>query len=165
MHYHLSGNTTDPECTPSNELAELMVAIDDLTEPDSELGRFLGQVAPLGKDLALAQDQGVRFMTLMGSKGLTVRATILIGAEDGVIPRPESNLAEERRLLYVAMTRSTESVFCTWARRRYGRTARVGIGSVGDRHQPCGFLRDGPVSSQDGRAYIASMTARGGAAV
>ncbi len=156
---------TDPEWTPSTELGKLLVALDDLTETESELSRYLGQVAPLGRDLALAQDQGVRFMTMMGSKGLTVRATILIGAEDGLIPRPEADLAEERRLLYVALTRSTESVFCTWARRRYGQTARVGARLVGGLRQPSAFFRSGPVCSQDGRQYLNAMAAKSGAAV
>lgn len=39
---------SEPEWTPSSELAELMVAIDDLTEPDSELSRYLGQLPHLG---------------------------------------------------------------------------------------------------------------------
>jgi superfamily I DNA/RNA helicase len=42
-----------------------------------------------------------------GSKGLTVRATVVASVEDGIIPRPDADAAEERRLLYVAMTRDT----------------------------------------------------------
>lgn len=156
---------TAPDWTPTAEFGDLLVAIDDLIEPASELSRYLGQIAPLGSDLALAQDEGVRFMTMMGSKGLTVRVTILVGAEDGVIPRPESPLAEERRLMYVALTRSTDAVFCTWARRRYGQTARVGKTSVGGLRQPSGFFHGGPVSSQDGRRYLNAMAgARGSVA-
>jgi DNA helicase-2/ATP-dependent DNA helicase PcrA len=160
----LASLKTDPHWTPSPDLSRLLVDLDALTEPGSELGRYLGQVAPLGADLALAQDRGVRFMTIMGSKGLTVRATIVVGVEDVIIPRPAADLAEERRLLYVAMTRSTEFLFCTWARRRYGQTARVGGGTVGGRRQPCAFLRHGPVSTEDGQQFLRRMGAKGGRA-
>ena len=63
-------------------------------------------------------------MTMGGSKGLTVRATILAGVEDGLVPRPNSDLSEERRILYVAMTRAREYLFCTWAIQRRGPTAK-----------------------------------------
>ena len=87
-------------------LSDLLVALDRLTE-ESTLGRFLGQIEPLGKDLAQSESDGVRIMTMGSSKGLTVQAVIIAGAEDGLIPRPNSDLSEERRILYVAMTRAT----------------------------------------------------------
>ena len=107
---------------PSAPLIELLNALDGLIEVDlaHSFGRFLSQIGPLGKDHALAESQGVRIMTMGGSKGLTVRATIVAGLEQGIVPRPDCDLQEERRLLYVAMTRAKEYLFCTWARRRRG---------------------------------------------
>lgn len=70
-------------------------------------------VTPLGKDRALAESRGVRIMTMIGSKGLTVRATIIVGLDDGIVPRPDQDLGEERRLLYVAMTRAKDFLFGT----------------------------------------------------
>src|SRR6185436_19841754 len=75
------------------DLLEIARTIDALVEP-SDLSRFLGQIAPLGKDLAAARSQGVRLMTMGGSKGLTVQATIVAGVEEGIVPRPEAELAE-----------------------------------------------------------------------
>jgi superfamily I DNA/RNA helicase len=63
---------------------------------------------------------------MTSSKGLTVEATIIAGSEDGVIPRPDTDLSEERRLMYVAMTRPKKYLYCTWAQRRHGPTARAG---------------------------------------
>ena len=54
-------------------------------------------------------------MTMGASKGLTVRATIVAGAEEGIMPRAEAELSEERRLLYVAMTRPRHHLFVTWS--------------------------------------------------
>jgi ATP-dependent exoDNAse (exonuclease V) beta subunit len=73
------------------------------------------------------ESPGVRIMTMIGSKGLTVRATIIAGLEDGIVPRPDADLAEERRLLYVAMTRAKEFLLCTWAGQRRGPTERAAI--------------------------------------
>jgi DNA helicase-2/ATP-dependent DNA helicase PcrA len=134
------------------QLLEIVRTIDTLVEP-SDLSRFLGQIAPLGKDLAAARSQGVRLMTMGGSKGLTVQATIVAGVEEGIVPRPEAELAEERRLLYVAMTRARRYLFVTWCQRRTGPTARSGAPNVGLRNHS-NFVNGGPVQSRNGTTYI-----------
>jgi len=135
-------------------LAELLLSLDGIVEADQGLGRYLGQIAPLGKDLALAHSEGVRIMTMGGSKGLTVQATIIAALEEGIVPRPDADLAEERRLLYVGMTRARKFLFGTWARRRRGPTARAGAARVALRRQHSGFLNGGPVQSEDGSEVI-----------
>jgi superfamily I DNA/RNA helicase len=143
-----------PVPNPSDDLRELLLALDESAEPGQELGRFLGQIWPLGEDRALAESAGVRILTMAGAKGLTVRAAIVAALEDQIIPRQEPPLDEERRLLYVALTRAREYVFGTWARRRTGPTARVGGGAAVVHRSLTRFLRDGPVSSGDGPRYI-----------
>jgi DNA helicase II / ATP-dependent DNA helicase PcrA len=138
---------------PSPEFATLLEALDSLVE-GADFGRYLSQIAPLAKDRALAESQGVRIMTMGGAKGLTVRATIVVGVEEGVVPRPDTDLGEERRLAYVAMTRAREFLYCTWARRRIGPTAHAGAPRVQDRRTYSSFLRGGPVNSQDGLTYL-----------
>lgn len=93
-------------------------------------------------------------MTMIGSKGLTVRATIMAGVDDGIVPRPDADLNEERRLLYVAMTRAKEFLFGTWAGQRSGPTARAGGQNARDWRQHSHFFDGGPVRSQDGRTYL-----------
>jgi DNA helicase-2/ATP-dependent DNA helicase PcrA len=138
---------------PSPEFATLLEALDGLVE-GQDFGRYLSQITPLAKDRALAESQGVRIMTMGMAKGLTVRATIVVGVEEGVVPMPDTDLGEERRLLYVAMTRAREFVYCTWARRRQGQTARAGAAQVQHRRNYSSFLRGGPVNSQDGLTYL-----------
>lgn len=147
-----AGGNVVPEA--SAEFMALLCAIDDLAETDEEFGRYLSQITPLGRDRALAESQGVRIMTMNGAKGLTVRAAIVVGLEEGIVPRPDGDLGEERRLLYVAMTRAKEYLFGTWARRRRGPTARAGAPRVHMRRRHCSFLDGGPVQSQDGPAYL-----------
>lgn len=139
---------------PTPEFAGLLTEIDGLTE-DSDLARFLSQVEPLGRDIAQSQSDGVRVMTMGGSKGLTVRAVIVAGTEDGLVPRPNCDLSEERRILYVAMTRATEYLFCTWAGQRRGPTARAGDPTL-NRRRYSDFFDGGPVASTDGQAYTAA---------
>jgi DNA helicase-2/ATP-dependent DNA helicase PcrA len=139
---------------PSEDLATLLRQLDELAEPDQGLGRYLGQIGPLGSDLSQAESSGVRIMTMAKAKGLTVRATIIAALEQGIIPRPEANLGEERRLLYVALTRSKEFLYGTWARCRRGPTARAGEAAVGEMRRYSSFLQGGPVGSQDGATYI-----------
>lgn len=137
----------------TDDFKKLLLNLDELSEEQQTLGRYLGQIEPLGKDLAQAQSEGVRIMTMGGSKGLTVRATIIAGVENEIIPRPNSNLNEERRILYVAMTRSKEYLFCTWAKSRKGPTARAGHSSS-NRRCHSEFLNDGPVQSEDGQRFL-----------
>jgi ATP-dependent DNA helicase UvrD/PcrA len=146
-----NNNDTIPALT--GEFRVLLIALDDIAEEEQSLERYLGQIEPLGKDLAQARTNGVRIMTMGGSKGLTVRATIIAGVEDGLVPRPNSDLSEERRILYVAMTRAKEYLFCTWARRRRGPTARAGDSSM-NRRRHSHFLDDGPVESEDGQEFL-----------
>jgi superfamily I DNA/RNA helicase len=130
----------------------------DETYADSAdgLGRYLAQIQPLSQDLARAQSDGVRFMTMVSSKGLTVRATLVVGVENDLVPRFGQNLLEERRLLYVAMTRSTEFLFLTWANRRTGPAARAGNPNPG-RRSYSEFLRGGPGESKmESRSFVRS---------
>lgn len=138
----------------SEGLQELLLALDALIEVDQPLERYLGQIRPLGRDRDANESTGVRIMSMASAKGLTVRATIVAALEEGIIPRPGYDEQEERRFLYVAMTRSTEYLYCTWARRRTGPTARAGAPRVTERRSPCSFLEGGPVESQDGNAYL-----------
>jgi len=91
---------------------EAMTMIREVAEivESTSLSRFLGQLIPLAKDIATSLSEGVRIMTMGGSKGLTVEAAIVAGLEDGVVPRPGRDRSEERRLLYVAMTRARRFV-------------------------------------------------------
>lgn len=130
--------------------AQLLRDVETLAETESGLGRFLGQISPLGADLAAARSDGVRIMSLAKSKGLTVRGAIIAGCEEGIIPHESAHPDEEARLMYVGMTRAKEYQYCTWARRRKGPTARVGREQVGNRRTLSNFFLNGPVKSRSG---------------
>ena len=141
---------------PGEALAELLLELDGLAEPGQGLGAYVSQVGPLGKDLNQSHSEGVRIMSMVASKGLTVRVAIIAAAEEGVLPRPDCDLGEERRLLYVAMTRAKEFLYCTWARRRRGPAARAGASRMGTARRHSSFFDGGPVRSQDGPEFVAT---------
>ncbi|MBF0214435.1 MAG: ATP-dependent helicase, partial [Magnetococcales bacterium] len=79
-------------------------------------------------DLLDPRAQRVSLLTLHGSKGLEYRVVFVVGCEEGLLPwrfgdgepEPEA-VEEERRLLFVAMTRARETLFLSWARKRLWR--------------------------------------------
>ncbi|MER3547328.1 MAG: ATP-dependent DNA helicase Rep, partial [Rhodanobacteraceae bacterium] len=85
----------------------------------------------------------VRLMTLHAAKGLEFRCVHIVGLEDGTLPHEgaldEGRLDEERRLLYVGITRAKELLVLSHStqRRRYGQAFA---------HQPSRFLRELPSS-------------------
>lgn len=116
-----------------------------------DLRGFLGKIEPVGKDLASGADE-VRIMSMTGSKGLTVDSVFVMGVEEGLVPwEGARDPDEERRLLYVAMTRPEHLCVLSFANRRRGRTARHGGGNARQsrgrspllQHLPIGEWRDG----------------------
>src|SRR6185295_7079273 len=72
---------------------------------------------------ALQSEKGVSLMTLHSAKGLEFKAVLVGGLEDGLLPHFNSqgareDIEEERRLLYVGMTRARERLFLSSCRRR-----------------------------------------------
>lgn len=69
-------------------------------------------------------------MTISRSKGLTFDAVITLGVEQEIFPLPTvEDPEEDRRLLYVAITRGRIASLLTMARTRNDGTSRTGAGS------------------------------------
>jgi superfamily I DNA/RNA helicase len=70
------------------------------------------------------QTEKVALMTLHASKGLEFQCVFIAGCEDGLIPyslfkNQETNRDEEKRLLYVGMTRAKSYLYLTHAGQRF----------------------------------------------
>lgn len=68
-------------------------------------------------------DNAITLMTMHAAKGLEFKVVFLIGMEEGIMPHfmsleSSSDLEEERRLCYVAITRAKERLYITNAKRR-----------------------------------------------
>jgi DNA helicase-2/ATP-dependent DNA helicase PcrA len=67
-------------------------------------------------------DEAVELATFHRAKGLEWTSVCVIGLEDGLVPISHAATTEawneERRLLYVALTRASSELCCTWAQSR-----------------------------------------------
>ena len=76
----------------------------------------------------LTTENAVELATFHRAKGLEWTAVNVVGLEDGFVPivyaQSAEAQAEERRLLYVAITRASMHLHCSWAHRRTLPTGR-----------------------------------------
>jgi DNA helicase-2/ATP-dependent DNA helicase PcrA len=91
-------------------------------------------------------------MTMQGSKGLTFDTVIVVGVEEGYVPYPRSDPSEERRLLYVAMTRATDFCVLSFSGQRIGPLARSGRENLGRRTRSA--LLEGVLDVQSAADWI-----------
>ncbi|MGB4109327.1 MAG: 3'-5' exonuclease, partial [Desulfomonilia bacterium] len=106
-----------------NNVRELIASAQDWWD----IGRYLEEKALMS---AVDMDAGesVSVMTLHMSKGLEFDHVFILGLEEGLLPHARSmdtsrEIEEERRLLYVGITRARKEVTLSWSRQRtiYGR--------------------------------------------
>ncbi|TKR29297.1 ATP-dependent DNA helicase Rep [Luteimonas gilva] len=138
--------------------------LDELAEwfegPSTGRGRSPGP-GELAAQLALLthadkSDAGnqVRLMSMHAAKGLEFRYVFVVGVEDGTLPHEasleEGRLDEERRLLYVAITRAKEQLWLSHSReaQKWGNRVRL---------QPSRFLDELPAEElqRDGADPVA----------
>ena len=75
-------------------------------------------------------ESGVTLMTIHSSKGLEFNTVFLIGTEESILPSERSlktlaGLEEERRLMYVAMTRAQENLYITSCEERSDFSSKI----------------------------------------
>lgn len=120
-----------------NSLEEMTNAIgayqDGAKQPD--LTGFLSEIALTGRELGnekdkLAKQNAVWLLTMHAAKGLEFPYVYMVGMEDGLLPHSrsvksgeETDIAEERRLCYVGITRAQEQLTLSLAltRRKWGQ--------------------------------------------
>jgi DNA helicase-2/ATP-dependent DNA helicase PcrA len=116
-----------------NELVSAAVTFVNTTEIENEaltLVEFLNFTSLESGELqASAGDDALQLMTIHSSKGLEFDAVFITGLEDGLCPHEQSlsesdGLEEERRLMYVAVTRAKNKLYLTLAQSRmlHGQT-------------------------------------------
>jgi DNA helicase-2/ATP-dependent DNA helicase PcrA len=104
-------------------------------EPD-ELSAFLAHAAlEAGENQAEAGTDALQLMTVHSAKGLEFHSVFVSGLEEGLFPHENSlteadGIEEERRLMYVALTRARRRLYLSFAQSRmlHGQT-RYGIAS------------------------------------
>ncbi len=108
----------------------------------SDLAAFLAEIA-LGAEVDTWDPRAERLslLTLHAAKGLEFPVVFLVGCEEGLMPfsppweDADVDVAEERRLFFVGMTRARSRLYLSWARRRRLRSEVV-------KRRPSPFLCD-----------------------
>ena len=113
-------------------IEELLNGIKDFTEGQKEIDGARGALAEFMEDVALAtdldkdtgDDDRVALMTIHLAKGLEFPYVFIVGLEEDLFPsamslNTRSELEEERRLFYVALTRAEHQAYLTYAQSRY----------------------------------------------
>ena len=118
-------NTPESEADIENLQEFVNVAEEFVPEDDNNiLGEFLTQIS-LVSDIDNMDNiaNNVTLMTLHAAKGLEFPVVFLAGMDEGVFPHQRtfnvpSEMEEERRLMYVGVTRAEEKLYLTSAKRR-----------------------------------------------
>lgn len=113
-------------------IEELLNGIKDFVEGQKELADSTGSLAEFLEDVALAtdfdndtgDDDRVALMTIHLAKGLEFPYVYIVGLEEDLFPsalslNTRTELEEERRLFYVALTRAEKQAYLTYTESRY----------------------------------------------
>ncbi len=92
-------------------------------DPDGGIPGFLGWMTSALRGEDRSAGDAVELVTFHAAKGLEWPIVHLAGLEEGFVPihhakDSDDDVDEERRLLYVALTRAREELHCTWSRSR-----------------------------------------------
>lgn len=128
----LKKDSTPEGITKIDNLEELLNGIKDFVEGQNELDDATGSLTEFLEDVALAtdldketgDDDRVALMTIHIAKGLEFPYVYIVGLEEDLFPSAmsmstRSELEEERRLFYVALTRAEKQAYLTYVQSRY----------------------------------------------
>jgi DNA helicase-2/ATP-dependent DNA helicase PcrA len=134
-------------------LSALATLADDLAAavPEARLPDLVAELDRRAAEQHAPAVQGVTLASLHAAKGLEWNTVFLVGASDGLIPismaeGPDA-VEEERRLLYVGLTRARRRLFVSWAcartpgaraTRRVSRFLAPAAGILGEEARPEG---------------------------
>jgi len=163
---HLTHASKDP-ALHERKLGNVRELTDWFRAMDSGKSRTADLAAQLALLNHADKDDGgdaVRMMTLHAAKGLEFRCVHIVGCEDGTLPHEgaidEGRLDEERRLLYVGITRAREWLRMSYSvqGRRYGQTFKQKPSRFFDELPAAELRRDGadPEADEQSRRDVAA---------
>lgn len=139
LKFELAADKSIEGVERQDNIEEFMSGLHDFVDTKREEGyegevyiaNFLQEVALLtdsdeenDDDNDASSNERVSLMTIHASKGLEFNSVFIVGLEENIFPSPRScssvrELEEERRLLYVAITRAEQRCFLSCAKSRY----------------------------------------------
>lgn len=120
----------------AEDLSELLDEIQDSAKEYKDCASWFRHVEEYKEELARqtqkrqqSTENGVHILTFHGAKGLEFKEVYLPDLNDGIVPYKKAildeDIQEERRMLYVGMTRAMEKLHLCAVKERYGKKAAV----------------------------------------
>ncbi len=117
---------TDEGDSKLANLDEFIASVEDFARlnPNAGLSEYLNQITLASDTDEMGDGEYVTLATIHAVKGLEFKQVIICGLEDGVMPTSRADnspdeLEEERRLMYVAVTRAQDRLYLTRSKSRY----------------------------------------------
>ena len=155
------GDGSEENESRKNNIRELAHGIEQFEQnnPGAGLDDYLQQIS-LYSDLDEMDGAGdsVNLATIHSAKGLEFKVVFVVGLEEGIFPdsrRAESTseMEEERRLMYVAVTRARERLYLSMAKSRFRFGTRQDC-------MPSAFLKEGGFADENRQSAYASYSGR-----
>ncbi len=116
-----------------DNIDELLMGVSDYTEqkPGAKMEDYLQSTRLFTTEDQLNGDQAVTLLTMHSSKGKEWPSVHIIGAEEGVVPHSlsvrDGDIGEERRILYVSISRAASNLSITYSesRKRFNKYKRT----------------------------------------
>lgn len=152
---------------------------DGLADEGRDLLKLIQTIALMSMLEGREEDpDAVRLSTVHAAKGLEYPHVFLVGCEEGIMPHKgaiggddgppdEARIEEERRLMYVAITRAKRSLHLSWCKKR--KRARESIvcqpsrfiGEMGLDEAPPPTAEEGPMTPKDRLATLKALLSPG----
>ncbi len=159
LYLHEISDRPEQAVERDENLQELRGRLEVAQNEGQSLGDFLTEIALVADvDTLDADADAVTLLTLHAAKGLEYPVVFIAGVEDGLLPHLRSiedpeGMAEERRLMYVGLTRAEDEVYLTYAFRRF-------LFGSSEANLPSRFLADLPAELTDGMVSSDSRSQR-----
>ncbi len=120
----------------AEDLYETLDEIQDHAKPYKDSASWFAHIEEYGKELEKqarqrkrTEENAVHILTFHGAKGLEFKEVFLPDLNDGIVPYKKAvsqeELQEERRMLYVGMTRAMEKLYLCAVKERWGKKIAV----------------------------------------
>ncbi|KKB64493.1 ATP-dependent DNA helicase Rep [Robbsia andropogonis] len=151
---------------------------DGLADEGKDLMKLIQTVALMSMLEGKEEDpDAVRLTTVHASKGLEYPHVFLVGCEEGILPHrgsddapaDDARIEEERRLMYVAITRAQRSLHLSWCKKRKRARETVVceasrfIEEMGLAEAPPPTAEEAPMTPKDRMAALKALLGGGGA--
>lgn len=151
---------TDEGDSKLANIDEFIAAVDDYVRlnPEATLSDYLNQVTLASDTDEMDDGNYVTLATIHSVKGLEFKSVFIVGMEEGIMPTSRAKddpnaLEEERRLMYVAVTRAKKLLWLTRSKSRYLYGHR-------ERTAPSPFIREMADKIKNNELEISSYSRR-----